>query len=79
MLPVPLSSRLASAILLLARLRSLPLSHTLGCLLALPLHGPFLGPNHEALNNEIRRYEIMPAVDILNEPFRPHCSGDFSI
>ena len=81
MLTVPLSPCLVPAIFLLARLCSLPLSRTLWCLLALlflvfPLPSPFLGLNHEALNYEPRRHEIMPAVNVPNEPFRSHCSCD---
>ena len=72
MLPIPRSPRLAPALFLLARRRCLPLLHTRGYRLGLAQHSSFLGLNHEALNYETRNYEIMPAVGVLNEPFRPH-------
>lgn len=79
MLLVPLSPRLAPALFLLSRLRSLPLCSLLAFpFLPLPLHSPFLGLIHEALNYETRRHEIMPAVDVSNGPFGPHFSGDLA-
>ena len=79
MLLVPPSPRLAPSPFLLARLHTLPLCSFLAFrFLPLPLHSPFVGLNHEALNYETRRHEIMPAINVSKEPFGSHCSGDLA-